>query len=181
VASDRSSPAPCPLCGEPARLSDHDPSSAWIAVDGCACGGFVVWAELLAVRRLQQAPPDERTALRARIVELRAKRARAAWLTTDDGRADGRLAVRTRRPAPRAATNPRLEGGRYLRPFVFAGHVTRWDPINRALEIGPRAFRVVLGAEVAGLAAGLHVTVGGYVEQPPDSVPRAIVTRVVLG
>lgn len=32
-----------------------------------------------------------------------------------------------------------------------------------------------------GLAAGIHVTVGGYVEQPADSASRWIVTQFILG
>jgi len=68
-----------------------------------------------------------------------------------------------------------------LRAFAFAGTVTAWEPIERHLEIGPRAFGLVPGVPVTGLAAGVHVTIAGYVEQLADSTSRSIVTRLILG
>jgi hypothetical protein len=68
-----------------------------------------------------------------------------------------------------------------LRSFAFAGHVTVWDSMHRHLEIGSRGFGVARTASVAGLAPGVHVTVTGYVERPPDSVSRWVVTRLVFG
>ena len=68
-----------------------------------------------------------------------------------------------------------------LRSFAFAGHVTVWEPIHRHLEVGPRAFGLAPGVPVAGLAAGVHVTLAGYVERVDDSVSRSIVTRLLLG
>ena len=68
-----------------------------------------------------------------------------------------------------------------LRSFAFAGHVTVWEPIHRHLEVGPRAFGLAPGVPVSGLAAGVHVTLAGYVEQRADSTSRSIVTRLILG
>ena len=68
-----------------------------------------------------------------------------------------------------------------LLPFAVSGQVTVWDATQRTLEIGPRAFALARNASVAGLATGVHVTVAGYVEHPPDSVSHWIVTRLVLG
>ena len=68
-----------------------------------------------------------------------------------------------------------------LLPFAFAGHVTVWEPLGRHLEIGPRAFALTVSVSVTGLAPGVHVTVGGYVERPVDSGARWIVTRLLLG
>jgi len=96
-ASHGSSSIPCPLCGEPATLIDRHPGVEWIAIEGCACGGYFVWADLLAVRRLKSLPSHERATLQARIVELRAM-VRRAWLTTGNGRIDGPLVVRAERP-----------------------------------------------------------------------------------
>ncbi len=68
-----------------------------------------------------------------------------------------------------------------LRSFAFAGNITVWEPIHRHLEIGPRAFGLAPGVPVTGLAAGVHVTIAGYVERLADSASRSIVTRLLLG
>jgi hypothetical protein len=70
---------------------------------------------------------------------------------------------------------------RLLLPFAFAGNVTVWEPLHRHLEIGPRAFGLAPSVPVTGLAAGVHVTIGGYVERPADSGSRWIVTQLMLG
>ena len=81
------------------------------------------------------------------------------------------------------AKPPAADSGseRLLLPFAFAGHVTVWQPRGRHLEIGPRAFGMAPNVTVAGLAAGIHVTVAGYLERPADSAPRWIVTQLRLG
>jgi len=81
----------------------------------------------------------------------------------------------THRPTADSRSEP------LLRSFAFAGHVTVWEPIHRHLEVGPRAFGLAPGVPVAGLAAGVHVTLAGYVERVDDSVSRSIVTRLLLG
>ena len=68
-----------------------------------------------------------------------------------------------------------------LRAFAFAGTITAWEPPSRHLEIGPRAFKLAPGVPVSGLAAGVHVTLAGYVEQRADSTSRSIVTRLIRG
>ena len=40
---------------------------------------------------------------------------------------------------------------------------------------------LALGVPVTGLAAGVHVTIAGYVERLADSASRWIVTRLILG
>jgi hypothetical protein len=87
---------PCPTCAESATVIDWRPSVAWIAFEGCPCGGFFVSADLLT-GRLTQVDAKERGILRARILGLRAI-AHEAWLTTDDGQPEGRLVVRAERP-----------------------------------------------------------------------------------
>jgi hypothetical protein len=89
------------------------------------------------------------------------------------GRAVGRMA----KPPAADSGSERL----LLRPFAFAGHVSVCEPLGRHLEIGPRAFGMAPNVTVAGLAAGIHVTVAGYVERPADSAPRWIVTQLLLG
>jgi hypothetical protein len=79
----------------------------------------------------------------------------------------------------RRAADSRVEP--LLRSFAFAGHVTVWEPLHRHLEIGPRAFGLAPGVAVTGLAAGVHVTLAGYVERLADSAARSIVTRLILG
>ena len=81
----------------------------------------------------------------------------------------------------RKAENRAADSESLLLPFAFDGDVTVWEPIHRHLEIGPRAFGLAPAVPVTGLATGVHVTIAGYVERPPDSVSRWIVTRLVLG
>jgi hypothetical protein len=66
-------------------------------------------------------------------------------------------------------------------PFALAGDVTVWEPLHRHLEIGPRAFELAPSVPVTGLAASVHVTLGGYVERLADSASRSVVTRLILG
>ena len=82
--------------------------------------------------------------------------------------------------APRPAADSRSEP-LLRRAFTLAGLVTVWEPIDRHLEIGLRAFGLAPGVPVSGLAAGVHVTLAGYVEQRADSTSRSIVTRLILG
>jgi hypothetical protein len=82
---------PCPLCGESARLLDG-PSPEWLTFEGCACGGFRVWADLVATRRLKVIRTEERGKLHARVLGLRAINL-GAWLVTVDGTLDGPLIV----------------------------------------------------------------------------------------
>ena len=79
------------------------------------------------------------------------------------------------RPAADSESAPRLL------PFALTGQVTVWEPIHRHLEIGLRAFGLAPGVTVTGLAAGVHVTLAGYLERVDDSVSRSIVTRLILG
>jgi hypothetical protein len=84
---------PCPLCGESARVIEpSDPE--WLLIEGCGCGGFGVWSDLVANSRLQNIGPDERGKLQARVRDLRAL-GRDAWLVTADGTLNGPLVVVT--------------------------------------------------------------------------------------
>jgi hypothetical protein len=86
----------CPLCGEPAAMPDSRPNIPWIAVDGCGCGGFLVWTALLDAR-VPRLTGDEREALSSRIRILR-KRGVEAWLATRDGTPGGEIVIRDERP-----------------------------------------------------------------------------------
>jgi hypothetical protein len=79
-----------------------------------------------------------------------------------------------KRHAVKPESEPRLI------PFAFAGTVTAWEPIDRHLDIGPRAFALAPGVSVTGLAAGVQVTLAGYVERLAESASRWIVTRLIL-
>ena len=83
---------PCPLCEEPARVVDWPSRVEWLMIEGCPCGGFAVWADLVATRRLKHLPPEERGRLQARVRNLRALN-QDAWLVTADGQMDGPLIV----------------------------------------------------------------------------------------
>jgi len=96
---------------------------------------------------------------------MSARRVRGEWV----------IQPMTHRPTADSRSEP------LLRSFAFAGHVTVWEPIHRHLEVGPRAFGLAPGVPVAGLVAGVHVTLAGYVERVDESVSRSIVTRLLLG
>jgi len=96
---------------------------------------------------------------------MSARRVRGEWV----------IQPMTHRPTADSRSEP------LLRSFAFAGHVTVWEPIHRHLEVGPRAFGLAPGVPVAGLAAGVHVTLAGYVERVDESVSRSIGTRLLLG
>jgi hypothetical protein len=79
-----------------------------------------------------------------------------------------------------STTTPSSPPGPEGLQFSFAGPVTVWDPIYRHLEIGTRTFRVAPGVSVARVAAGVRVTVTGYVERPAAEGARWIVTQLTL-
>ena len=98
---------PCPLCEEPARVVDW-PTMEWVTIEGCSCGGFAVWADLVATRRLRYLRPQERERLQSSVRDLRALN-QDAWLVTADGRLGGRLIV----VAERTDRSPRERRRRY--------------------------------------------------------------------
>jgi hypothetical protein len=81
----------------------------------------------------------------------------------------------THRPTADSRSEPLLHS------FAFAGRVTVWEPIPRHLEIGAHAFGLAPGVPVTGLAAGVHVTLAGYVERLADTASRSVVTRLIIG
>lgn len=87
---------PCALCREPADVTDWEPVASWLAVEGCQCGGFLVWTPLWTIR-LPTLPDLERKRLAQRVQAARGQRAEA-WLTTADGQVDGPLVVAHARP-----------------------------------------------------------------------------------
>jgi len=88
---------PCPLCREPADVTDWEPVAPWFAVEQCSCGGFLLWASLWD-RRLATVSDMERKDVMARVRAVRRAGAEA-WLTTSDGQVNGRLVITTSRPA----------------------------------------------------------------------------------
>jgi hypothetical protein len=95
----------CPLCRQPVTLTDWRPEADWIAVEGCLCRGFLVWAPLLT-ERVRQLSPRQRQDLSNRIRAFRAG-GHEAWLTTTDGTTTGPLVIRTKRPnRPTEAADP---------------------------------------------------------------------------
>jgi hypothetical protein len=98
---------PCPLCEEPARAVDRPASVEWLRIEGCSCGGFAVWADLVAARRLRLLHPDERGRLQVSVRGLRARN-QDAWLVTADGQLDGPLVVLAER-RDRPPRDPRRE------------------------------------------------------------------------
>jgi hypothetical protein len=86
----------CPVCTGAATVTDWRPRLEWVVVEGCACGGFSVWAPLLE-DRLRRLSPAERADLAATIQGFRAMN-HEAWVTSADGGIFGRLVILTRRP-----------------------------------------------------------------------------------
>ena len=86
-------PRSCPVCDHLATVTDWGPQLDWVAVEGCACNGFFVWAPLLDWR-LPHLDQAEREALAARIRSVRAM-GHEAWLTSG---LLGRLVILSERP-----------------------------------------------------------------------------------
>jgi hypothetical protein len=90
-------PAVCALCRHPATIADWTPIQAWLAVEGCPCGGFFIWKTLWE-ERLPGMAEMECQELAARIRNWRAG-GREAWISTTDGTLTGLLVVFPERPA----------------------------------------------------------------------------------
>jgi hypothetical protein len=86
----------CPICHESATVVRGIADAAWYAVDGCACAGYIVAAEVLEWR-LSRLTAAERAELVATLQGFRAM-GRDAWLNTADGSISGRLVIRTHSP-----------------------------------------------------------------------------------
>ena len=84
--------APCPICGVTATLTDWRPQIEWMAVEGCPCGGFLLWTSLLDDGQLARLTAEDRDVLSQRLRQHRATGSEA-WLTA--GRT---LIIRDQRP-----------------------------------------------------------------------------------
>jgi len=71
------------LCGGSATVTDWAPVATWLAVEGCQCGGSLVWTPLWN-GRLATVSDRERKDVMARVRAARRSGAEA-WLTTSDG------------------------------------------------------------------------------------------------
>ena len=83
---------PCPVCEQPARVIDEPTLPDWLRFDGCDCGAFRVWADLVATARLKAMSLGDRQQIQARVRQLRGRQ-REAWLFTANGRLSGLLVV----------------------------------------------------------------------------------------
>jgi hypothetical protein len=88
---------PCPVCDAPALLLDWSPSVEWLVIEGCACGGYRVRADLVATRRLKALLPAERSRIQAHIQAQHARQ-QEAWLDTETGTVRGALLVLAAQP-----------------------------------------------------------------------------------
>jgi len=129
----------CVLCGGSATVTDWAPVAAWLAVEGCQCGGFLVWTPVWD-SRLTDMSDMERRDLSERIRAARACGSEA-WVGPTDGQVTGPLVIsqsRPRRPpqpAPRTPNANRSLSGRPVdRPAkaVFP----RMDPIGHSVPSG---------------------------------------------
>jgi len=109
AADPRGVDLPCPVCEQPARVIDEPTLPDWLCFDGCDCGAFRVWADLVATARLKAMSPGDRQQIQARVRQLRGRQ-REAWLFTADGRLSGPLVVSSevglRRPRRRVTDRP---------------------------------------------------------------------------
>jgi hypothetical protein len=87
-------PAPCAVCGNSTTVTNWRPMAAWLAVEGCPCGDFFVWAPLWE-GRLPFLPAAERQELATRIRNTRA-RGVEVWLMAVGP--DGTLVISPERP-----------------------------------------------------------------------------------
>ena len=94
----------CALCAHPATIADWAPIQAWLAVEGCPCGDFFVWADVWTVR-VRRMTAAERGALATRVRDWRAG-GREAWLSTADSTVAGPLVIFPERPATTASPQP---------------------------------------------------------------------------
>lgn len=81
----------CPMCRQPARVTDWHPITAWLLIEGCSCGGYFVWKPLWE-RRIPELGDAEREELARRIREVRSREGEV-WLTTRDGRVGGPFVI----------------------------------------------------------------------------------------
>jgi hypothetical protein len=83
---------PCPICEAPARVVDTADHPEWLFIEACPCGGYRVWTDLVATRRLKAHPPPQRRALQERIQAV-VTTDRPAWVDTETGTVRGPLVV----------------------------------------------------------------------------------------
>jgi hypothetical protein len=79
----------CPMCRNAATVADWTPIQAWLAVEGCPCGGFFI-GKILWEERLPGMAKTECLELAARIREWRAA-GYEVWISTTDGTVHGPL------------------------------------------------------------------------------------------
>jgi hypothetical protein len=91
------SAARCPLCFQPATIIDWRPTSAWLTVDDCTCGGYFAEA-VLVDKRFPGLAQGERDELSARVLGIRFIHLEA-WITSADGTVDGPLTVLIEKPS----------------------------------------------------------------------------------
>src|SRR5262245_46144814 len=84
----------CPLCRQPATITDWRPRADWLAIEGCSCGGFFLRAGLLPGGLGSAA---ERQALAASVRGFRAL-GHEVWLAHANDARGGPLTIRTQRP-----------------------------------------------------------------------------------
>jgi hypothetical protein len=87
----------CRVCAHPATVVDWMPIEAWVAVEGCPCGGFFI-GKTLWEERLPGMAKTERQELAARIRESRTG-GREAWISTSHGTFTSPVVMLPERPA----------------------------------------------------------------------------------
>ncbi len=86
----------CNVCATAATVTDWAPIQAWVAVEGCLCGGFFIWKTLWE-ERLPEMVEAECQELTARIREWRAV-GYEVWISTTDRTVHGPLSLSSARP-----------------------------------------------------------------------------------
>ena len=95
----------CVLCGGAATVTDWAPVATWLAVEGCQCGGFLVWTPVWD-SRLTDMSDMERQDLSERIRAARA-RGSEAWVGSTDGQVTGPLVISQSGPRRSSQPSPR--------------------------------------------------------------------------
>lgn len=95
----------CALCATAATVTDWAPIQAWVAVEGCLCGGFFI-SKILWDGRLPGMAKAECQELTARIRKWRAVGCEV-WVSTTDRTVHGPLFLSSARPLRALGEHPR--------------------------------------------------------------------------
>ncbi len=87
----------CVLCGQEATVKEVEPLEEWLAVEGCACGDFRVWAGMWNAR-LANLSAEDRWEISSRLRQQPRHPGGRVQLVTQDSKVSGPIVIETRGP-----------------------------------------------------------------------------------